>query len=240
MKKIVIIITLLFTVCVNSQIKLPRLISDGMILQRDEKVKIWGWALPNEKIELEFSNKKYKTVTTQDGKWMIVLPAQKSGGPYEMTFKASNTIVVKNILFGDVWVCSGQSNMELPMNRLKDKYKDVISVANNSNIRQFLVPDQYYFANEKEDFSSGEWISASPVNVLQFSGVAYFFALEIYEKYKIPIGLINSALGGSPAEAWISEESVKKFPEYYQEFLKFKDGKLESEIDNNDRKVNKD
>jgi sialate O-acetylesterase len=240
MKKIVIIITLLFGVCVNSQIKLPRLISDGMILQRDEKVKIWGWATPNEKIELEFNHKKYKTVTTQDGKWMIVLPKQKTGGPYEMTFKASNTVLVKDILFGDVWVCSGQSNMELPMNRLKDKYKDVISASNNSNIRQFLVPDQYYFTNEKEDFSSGEWVSANPLNVLQFSGVAYFFALEIYDKYKIPIGLINSALGGSPAEAWISEESVKKFPEYYQEFLKFKDGKLEIEIDNNDRKVNND
>ncbi|MEO7976467.1 sialate O-acetylesterase [Flavobacterium sp.] len=240
MKKIIIIITLLIGVCVNSQIKLPRLISDGMILQRDTKVRIWGWASSNEKIELEFNHKKYKTLTNQDGKWMIVLPSQKAGGPYEMIFKASNTIVVKNILFGDVWVCSGQSNMELPMNRLKDKYKDDISKADNANIRQFLVPDQYYFANEKEDFSSGEWIAANPVNVLQFSGVAYFFALEIYDKYKIPIGLINSALGGSPAEAWISEESVRKFPEYYQEYLKFKDGKLESEIDNNDRKVNKD
>ena len=237
MKKIIIIVTLLFGISVNSQVKLPRLISDGMILQRDTKVKIWGWASPNEKIELEFKNKKYKTTTTHDGKWMIVLPAQKSGGPYEMTFRASNTIALKNILFGDVWVCSGQSNMELPMGRLKDKYKDVIAKADNPDIRQFLVPDQYYFANEKEDFSSGEWISASPVNVLQFSGVAYFFALEIYEKYKIPIGLINSALGGSPAESWISEESVKKFPEYYQEYLKFKDGKLEVQIDENDRKV---
>lgn len=240
MKKIIIIITILFSVGVTSQIKLPRLISDGMVLQRDNKVKIWGWASPNEKIELEFKNKRYKTNTTADGKWMIVLPAQKAGGPYEMTFKGSNTIVVKNILFGDVWVCSGQSNMELPMDRLKDKYKDVIAKADNSEIRQFLVPDEYYFASEREDFSSGEWLSANPVNVLQFSGVAYFFALEIYEKYKIPIGLINSALGGSPAESWISEESVKKFPEYYQEYLKFKDGSLEIQIDDHDRKVNKE
>lgn len=233
-------LTLLLNLSVNSQIKLPRLISNNMILQRDTKVKIWGWASPNEKVELEFNHKKYKTATTVDGKWMIILPSQKAGGPYEMIFRASNTIVVKNILFGDVWVCSGQSNMELPMDRLKDKYKDVIAKADNSEIRQFLVPDQYYFANEKEDFASGEWLSANPVNVLQFSGVAYFFALEIYEKYKIPIGLINSALGGSPAESWISEESVKKFPEYYQEFLKFKDGTLEIQIDENDRKVNKE
>lgn len=157
-----------------------------------------------------------------------------------MTLKGNNTIVLKNILFGDVWVCSGQSNMELPMDRLKDKYKEVIAKAENPNIRQFLVPDQYYFANEKEDFTSGEWVSANPTSILQFSGVAYFFALEIYEKYKIPIGLINSALGGSPAESWISEESVKKFPDYYQEYLKYKDGKLEVQIDQNDKKVSND
>lgn len=240
MKKLILLITLLASISGSAQIKLPRLISNGMVLQRDTKVKIWGWASAKEKIEITFNHKTYKTITTEEGKWMIALPSQKAGGPYEMTLKASNTIVLKNILFGDVWVCSGQSNMELPMDRLKDKYKDVIAKAENPDIRQFLVPDQYYFANEKEDFTAGEWISANPVSVLQFSGVAYFFALEIYEKYKIPIGLINSALGGSPAESWISEENVKKFPDYYQEFFKYKDGTLEKQIDENDRKVNND
>ncbi|WP_338841001.1 sialate O-acetylesterase [Flavobacterium ginsenosidimutans] len=236
MKKI--ILAFLITFSINAQIKLPRLISDGMILQRDTKVNIWGWASPKEKIELDFKGKKYNTTTAEDGKWSIQLPLQKAGGPYEMTLKASNTIVLKNILFGDVWLCSGQSNMELSMDRLKDKYQDIIAKSENSNIRQFLVPDEYYFEKERNDFSSGSWISANPINVLQFTGVGYFFATEIYEKYKIPIGLINSALGGSPAESWISEESIKKFPEYYQEFLKFKDGKLEKQIDENDRKVN--
>ncbi|MCC9063543.1 sialate O-acetylesterase [Flavobacterium piscisymbiosum] len=240
MKKIIIFITLLLSISTNAQIKLPRLISDGMVLQRDTKVKIWGWASAKEKIELTFDNKTYKAITNAEGKWLVVLPSQKAGGPYEMTLKASNTIVLKNILFGDVWICSGQSNMELPMGRLKDKYKEVIAKSENANIRQFLVPDQYYFANEKEDFTAGEWISANPVSVLQFSGVAYFFALEIYEKYKIPIGLINSALGGSPAESWISEENVKKFPDYYQEFLKYKDGTLEKQIDENDRKISQE
>ncbi len=236
MKKI--ILAFLITFSINAQIKLPRLISDGMVLQRDTKVNIWGWASPKEKIELDFKGKKYNTTTAEDGKWSIQLPSQKAGGPYEMTLKASNTIVLKNILFGDVWLCSGQSNMELSMDRLKDKYQDIIAKSENSNIRQFLVPDEYYFEKERNDFSSGSWISANPINVLQFTGVGYFFATEIYEKYKIPIGLINSALGGSPAESWISEENIKKFPEYYQEFLKFKDGKLEKQIDENDRKVN--
>ncbi|MGQ7944198.1 sialate O-acetylesterase [Flavobacterium sp. WC2509] len=237
MKKITLFVALFLCVSLYSQIKLPRLISDGMILQRDVKVNIWGWASPKEKVELDFNHKTYTAITAEDGKWMIVLPSQKAGGPYEMTLKASNTIVLKNILFGDVWLCSGQSNMELPMERLKYKYNDVIAKANNPNIRQFLVPDQYFFEKEKLDFASGEWISANPVSVLQFSGVGYFFANEIYNKYKIPIGLINTALGGSPAESWINEEGIKKFPEYYQEYLKYKDGTLEKKIDENDRKV---
>lgn len=240
MKQRILLAAIFLSFALNAQIKLPRLISDGMVLQRDTKVKIWGWASAKEKIELDFNHKTYKTITAENGKWQIELPSQKAGGPYEMTLKASNTIILKNILFGDVWVCSGQSNMELPMDRLKDKYKDVIAKSENVNIRQFLVPDQYYFASEKGDFTSGEWITANPISVLQFSGVAYFFALEIYEKYEIPIGLINSALGGSPAESWISEESVKKFPDYYQEFSKYKDGTLEKQIDENDRKVSND
>ncbi len=235
MKKI--ILAFLITFSINAQIKLPRLISDGMILQRDTKVNIWGWASANENIELDFKGKKYKATTSEDGKWSIQLPSQKAGGPFEMTLKGINTIVLKNILFGDVWLCSGQSNMELSMDRLKDKYKDEIAKSQNSNIRQFLVPDEYYFEKERTDFSSGSWVEANPQNVLQFTGVGYFFANEIYEKYKVPIGLINSALGGSPAESWINEEGVKKFPEYDQEYLKFKDGKLEKQIDENDRKV---
>ena len=234
------LLALIVTFSVNAQIKLPRLISDGMILQRDTKVNIWGWASANENIELDFKGKKYKTTTSEEGKWSIQVPSQKAGGPFEMTLKGTNTIVLKNILFGDVWLCSGQSNMELPMDRLKDKYKDEIAKSQNSNIRQFLVPDEYYFEKERTDFSSGSWVEANPINVLQFTGVGYFFANEIYEKYKIPIGLINSALGGSPAESWINEEGIKKFPDYYQEYLKFKDGTLEKQIDEKDRKVNSD
>ena len=155
MKRILIVITLFICSGIFAQIKLPRLISDGMVLQRDIPLKIWGWAAPDEKIEIIFNQKKYKTTTSKDGNWIVILPSQKAGGPYEMTLSASNTIVLKNILIGDVWLCSGQSNMELPMERVKDKYKDVIAKINNTNIRQFQVPDQYEFAKENGDFSSG-------------------------------------------------------------------------------------
>ncbi|WPO78919.1 sialate O-acetylesterase [Flavobacterium sp. KACC 22761] len=240
MKKILIFISALICSTTYSQIKLPRLISDRMVLQRDIPVKIWGWAAPNEKVELSFDKKKFNTTASQDGNWIITLPSQKAGGPYEMTLSASNSIVLKDILFGDVWLCSGQSNMELPMERVKDKYRDIIAKANNSEIRQFLVPDQYDFAKENTDLSSGEWKAVNAANILNFSAVAYFFASEIYAKYKVPIGLINSALGGSPAESWLSADAVKKFPEYDAEYQKFKDGTLGTQIEANDKKVSSD
>jgi sialate O-acetylesterase len=237
-----LIIALLFfqTSAVIGQIRLPKLISDGIILQRNEKVKIWGWASPKEKIKLEFKSKTYSTETDEKGNWAIILPAQKAGGPYEMVLKASNKITIKDILFGDVWICSGQSNMELPMERVKEKYGEVIKNSKNSNIRQFLVPDKYDFKKPQTDLDSGNWIAANPETVLSFSAVGYFFAKEIYEKRHIPIGLINSALGGSPVESWMSDEALKSFPKVYEEVQKFKNDELIKQIEFNDKKSSDD
>ena len=225
---------------VFSQIKLPKLISDGVVLQRNEKVKIWGWASPNEKITLNFKSKNYLTEADKEGNWAILLPAQKAGGPYEMVLKASNEIKVKDILFGDVWICSGQSNMELPMERVKEKYGEIIKNSKNDNIRQFLVPDKYDFKQPQTDLDSGNWLSANPENVLQFSAVAYFFAKEINEKTQVPIGLINTALGGSPVESWMSERALKAFPKAFDEAQKFKNDDLIKQIEDSDKKRNDD
>lgn len=222
------------------QIKLPRLISNGMVLQRNEKVKIWGWASPKEKIKLEFKSKNYFVEADQVGNWNIILPAEKAGGPYQMTLKASNEIVIQDILFGDVWICSGQSNMELPMERLKEKYGEVIKNAKNTNIRHFLVPDKYNFQKEQADLDSGNWVSATPETILNFSGVAYFFAKNIYEKHQVPIGVINSALGGSPIEAWLSDTALAAFPEAYNEAQKFKNNDYIKEIETADKKRNEE
>jgi sialate O-acetylesterase len=218
-----------------AQVKLPKLLSDGMILQRSTAVKLWGWAAPNESVNLKFNKLMYAAIANKAGEWEIILPAQKAGGPYQMTFSASNKVVLKDILFGDIWVCSGQSNMELPMGRLVDKYPNVIANANNTNIRQFLVPDEYDFKKPRHDFSNGTWVSSSPKNVLDFSGVAYFFALNLYKKNSVPIGIINVALGGSPAQSWISENAIKKFPIYDEELQKFKDEKLITTIETADQ-----
>jgi sialate O-acetylesterase len=234
-KKYLLPSLVLFASTAIAQIKLPKLISDGMVLQRSETIKLWGWASPQEKIKLTFKQKTYQTTTDQNGKWSIKLPPQIAGGPYEMTFTASNKVVLKNILFGDVWVCSGQSNMELALDRLIDQYPKEIKEANYPQIRQFLIPDEYNFKTPQEDVSSGSWKTATSDNILSFSGVAYFFALDIHKKHKVPIGLINTALGGSPAQAWISEKAIKNFPEYDQELQKFKDNSLIASIEKKDK-----
>jgi sialate O-acetylesterase len=231
---LVFLLGLLMTVSSVGQVRLPRLISDGVILQRDADVKIWGWASPDEKITIRFINETYQTSANTDGDWSIVLKGLKAGGPYKMEITGKNSITVSDILVGDVWVCSGQSNMELPMRRVSWVYPTEIANSTNPNIRQFVVPQKYDFKKPHTDLSGGNWKSVNPQSVLDFSAVAYFFAKEIYEKYKVPIGLINASLGGSPAEAWMSEEALKKFPAYYQEAQKFKDDSLIKRIETQD------
>jgi sialate O-acetylesterase len=234
---LVLICGLIFQ-CAFSQIRLPRLVSDSMILQRDKKIKIWGWAAIGEKIAINFNNRKYNTAADSSGRWAIMLPSMKAGGPYMMEVVASNHITLKNILIGDVWVCSGQSNMELPMDRLKDRYPDVIAAAVNPNIRQFNVSTRFNFQSAQEDFATGNWETATPRSVLHFTAVGYFFAKALYEKNHVPVGLIKSAVGGSPAEAWLSEDALKEFPIYLATAQKFKNDNYIDSIRKADSDVN--
>jgi sialate O-acetylesterase len=219
-----------------AQVRLPKLISDGMVFQRDLDVNIWGWASPDESVSVNFQDKDFHTTTDQSGKWLIKLGYLKAGGPYEMIIKGITTIHLKDILVGDVWICSGQSNMELPMYRVRPLYEQEISDANDPFIRYFYVPQKYDFNTPHEDFEKGIWQTTTPQSVLNFSAVAYFFAKDLYEKYKIPVGLIHSALGGSPAESWLSEESLKTFPDHYREALRFRNPELIKEIETEDQK----
>ncbi len=234
-KKLVLFLALVFAVTTYGQVRLPKLISDGMVLQRDAGVKIWGWAAEGEKISIDFIDSTYNTTADDQGDWSIVLPKFSAGGPYEMQVSASNSITIRDIMIGDVWVCSGQSNMELNMKRVSPLYEAEIAASENPYIRYFEVPDIYNFSGPQKDLSSGRWEKANPENVLYFSAVSYFFGKSVYGKYKIPVGLINSALGGSRAECWISEEGLKAFPKHYNEAQKFKDGSLIQKIRNKDR-----
>jgi sialate O-acetylesterase len=205
------------------QVRLPQLIRDSVVLQRDTKLKIWGWASPNEKIKIGFQNRNYRVTTDVKGKWMVVLPPEKAGGPYNMDIQASNHITIRNILIGDVWICSGQSNMVLPMERVKEKYGDDIKNADYPMIRLFFIPTVTDLINRRDDLPPGYWKTATPADVLQFSATAFFFARTIYEKYHIPIGLINASVGGTPIESWISEDGLKEFPDMTGTIQKNKD-----------------
>jgi sialate O-acetylesterase len=206
-----------------SQVKLPRLVRDSMIFQRDTKVKIWGWASAKEKIKVSFQNKKYNTAADANGNWMIVLSPMKAGGPYTMNIDAINHLTINNILIGDVWMCSGQSNMVHQMILHRELYEDDIAKANYPEIRQFWIPTLTDLQKLHDDLPTGYWKSANPQDVLQFSAVAYFFAKTIYQKYHVPIGLINSSVGGPGIEAWISEEGLKQFPSVLDKIQKNKD-----------------
>ncbi|MGX5688530.1 sialate O-acetylesterase [Arcticibacter tournemirensis] len=220
-KYFTILLWIFIPAIVKSQIKLPRLISNGMVLQRDQKVNIWGWASPGDEITISFNNHIVRTTCSEDKKWKVTLPAMKAGGPFDMIIKGKNSLVVKDILLGDVWLCSGQSNMNFELYKARELYTKEIEAAENDQIREFAVKLPSSFA--KRDDVEGTWKPANPGNVLNFSAVGYFFALSLHKKHKVPVGIIHSSYSGTPAEAWISEEGLKNFPHYLEKAATFKD-----------------
>lgn len=206
-----------------ADVKLPQLITNHMVLQRDLKLKIWGWAAVGEKVSVSINKIKANTKTGSDGKWLMVLPAMKAGGPYTMQIKGNNTITLSDILIGDVWFCSGQSNMTVLMERVKEKYPEEIANANFSEIRNFFVPTKADVTKEYDDLPPGKWLNADHANILSFGAVPYFFAKQIYLKYHVPIGIVNSSVGGTPIEAWISAEGFKDFPNELAQIKNFRD-----------------
>ncbi|MDI9363865.1 MAG: sialate O-acetylesterase [Flavobacterium sp.] len=196
---------------VKAQIKLPAIIRDSMILQRNAKVNIWGWASANEKITVNINGKKITTKANDAGNWKAVLPPTKAGGPYTIELVGKNKITISNVLFGDVWFCSGQSNMVHQLNIHDVIYAKEIAEANFTEIRQFLIPNIANMRGPQKDLQTGNWQPAVGEAVRPFSAVAYFFAKKIYQEFRVPIGIINASVGGTPIEAWISEEGLKDF-----------------------------
>jgi sialate O-acetylesterase len=194
-----------------------------MVLQRDMKINIWGWASANERVSVKFKGKTYRSGGGRDGKWMLRLPAMKAGGPYSMEISGKNKIVLHDILIGDVWLCSGQSNMVHQMKLHSVRYPDDIAGAQYPEIRQFWVPNITDLQGPQDDLPAGSWKSANPEDVLEFSAVAYFFARDLYEKYHIPIGIVNASVGGTPIEAWTSEEGFRDFPSILKTIERNKD-----------------
>lgn len=205
------LLSLLLVTGVQAQLRLPKLISDGMVLQRDAPLKIWGWATPGERITIRFKNKPYKTVTEANGQWQVKLPPTSAGGPFTMEITGNSRLELKDILIGDVWFCSGQSNMVHQMNIHDVTYANEIQQANFPQIRQFWIPTLTNLQEPQSDLPKGQWKAAVGEDVRPFSAVAYFFARKLYSTYHIPIGIINASVGGTPIEAWTSEEGLTDF-----------------------------
>lgn len=193
-----------------SDVVLNPLFSDSAVLQRDTKVPVWGTASPDEKITVKIDNFSLTTTADESGNWQVVLPEHKAGGPYEMIVSGKNTITVKDIYFGDVWFCSGQSNMAWTVASSLNAQEEIQN-ATNSMIRHFKVISP--IAEQPSKNLRGAWKVCNPENVKSFSGVAYFFAKNLQPEINVAIGLINSSVGGTRIEAWISRQSLEKIPD---------------------------
>jgi len=189
-----------------AEVKLPALIAEHMVVQRDLPVHVWGTSAPNETVSVTFRGETRSASPDEFGRWSLYLPAGAAGGPFELTVKASNTITLKDVLVGDVWVASGQSNMEMAMHGVANA-KDEIAAANYPQIRLFRALNRVS-DHPLEDIAAHTWAATTPETVDEFSAAAYFFGRELHRKYGVPVGLIESNWGGTPAEAWTSMTSL--------------------------------
>lgn len=205
------IVLIIFANRVSADVKLPRLIGNNMVLQQNTPVRIWGWADGRERVNVTFDGKTYKAKNT-DGRWEMMLPATPAGGPYEMEIKGKNVIKISNILFGEVWICSGQSNMEWPVSKA-DNPEEEMRNADYPEIRLFTVPRKISPV-PLDDIESGEWVECSPETIGGFSAVAYFFGRELHKELNVPVGLIHDSWGGTNVETWTSVESLNSLPDF--------------------------
>jgi len=225
----------------DADIKLPALISDNMVLQQDSNAPIWGWAEPSEQIKITLADlPPVETVADKTGKWLVKIKIPKAGGPCEMVVRGKNILLVKNIMFGEVWVCSGQSNMEMPIayratyfTGILDYEKEIFQT-NYPQIRLFKVEKKT--AQGVQHDCCGSWVQCSPATAADFSAVAFFFGKDIHKKLSVPIGLIQTAWGGTSVESWMKkqvlesdsdfepilkrfDEAVANYPQAVQEYL---------------------
>lgn len=216
MKKIAALFIASFAVChLFATVTLPKIFGDNMVLQRNKPINIWGWANAGEKVTVQFNQQKKSVVTGKSGQWQLQLQPENAGGPYSLQVTGKNAISLQNVLVGEVWICSGQSNMEMPIagwGKINDYEKEIAS-ADYAFIRHIKVPNTVS-ATPKEDITGGEWKVCSPATAGEFSATAYFFARELYRKLKVPIGLINSSWGGTQSEAWTSKEAFAQSDEF--------------------------
>src|SRR3990170_793726 len=199
-------------------VTLPSFFSDNMVLQQQTGAAIWGWAQVNSTVQIttSWNRKKYTAKADASGKWKLKVTTPVAGGPYEITISDGKPVTLHNVMIGEVWLCSGQSNMEMPMKGFRDQpvlgSNDAIFNATNNNIRLYIVPRSVK-AQPQDTSKNSLWKIAAPETVSNFSATAYYFAKILQQQLNVPVGIVSISYGGSPAEAFMSETGLKEFPE---------------------------
>lgn len=215
----------------QANVKPARIFSSNMVLQKGIENTIWGWADKNESVTVSLNGKTVKTKAGKDGKWMTKLPAMEYGGPYTLSLKGKNTVELTNIMIGEVWICSGQSNMEFAVRRGNNS-ADEIAAANYPNIRLFTVQKKIS-KTPLSDLETGEWSVCTPQTIQDFSAVGYFFGRKLNQELNVAVGLINDSWGGTVAETWTSAETIQNDADFkgkYNELQTFDFAKREAEV----------
>lgn len=213
-----VVVGLALAASARADVKPHALFTDHAVLQRGRPIPVWGTASPGEKVTVTFRGTDVSTNADAEGKWRVELPAQKAGGPYELAIKGNNTVTFSDVLVGEVWICSGQSNMEWSLKSSGDAAKNIAG-ARNESLRLFTVPRRAVV--EPQADVAAEWKTCTPEHATNFSAVGYHFGRDLQKALGVPVGLIFTAWGGTPAQAWTSKEALNAEPSlrYYRESL---------------------
>lgn len=203
-------------------LKLPRLISDGCVLQQGKRTRIWGYSVPGTEVTAKLQSQKRTTAAREDGSWEIFFQNLTAGGPFKMEIRNAlgECRTVSDVYVGEVWVCSGQSNMELPVRRVMDRYPEEIN-RKNQYVRMFKAEERYDFRRPLDNYAVGEWKERTPENILDFSAAACFFGQYLQEERDVPVGLLDISKGGSRIEAWMGREPLEGYKELLEEADKY-------------------
>lgn len=219
-KKWVTLLWILISGNVFATVTLSPLFSSNMVLQQGIEIPVWGWASPGETVTVKLYKASISVKTGKDGKWVVKLPAMNYGGPYTLTVKGKNLLTFDNVMIGEVWVCSGQSNMEFQLMTANNAEAE-IAASYHPEIRLFTVKRRIS-QTPQDNLEEGEWVKCSPATSPRFSAVAYFFGRSIAEKLKVPVGLINVSWGGTVAETWTSTQTIAQNPDFEKQMALLK------------------
>ncbi|WP_372772895.1 sialate O-acetylesterase [Mangrovibacterium sp.] len=217
-KSFLSLVTLLLPLFAQSIVRPNALFSDGMVVQRNSTIPVWGWADPDEKITIETSwGEKAETVALADSSWRVSLKTPDAGGPFQITIAGENRLVINDVLSGEVWLCTGQSNMDFAMEKflgdareekyqpLVEYFRNEVATANDPWLRHIEVPQTTSVYGQKKNFE-GNWVSATPADIGKITATGYFFAKELREKLNVPVALVECSWGGTRIQPWLSEK----------------------------------